>query len=241
MRMNLLFYCSLIAHTTLALLVDVHGADSVSPLPKVSQGVVRRLAAFPSKHISSRTIDIWLPEGLDKNKLYPVVYLQDGQALFDSSLNWSHQEWRVDETVGRLIAIGEIPPIIIVGIWNSGYGRFAEYFPQKAWLTLVAQHGPQLAAQVMPSFPADIPIPKFCADSYLRFIVEELKPFIDHNLPTASDPANTFIAGSSMGGLIAIYALCEYPEIFGGAAWLATQWTGTLQQQMEDCPEALLG
>lgn len=235
-----LLFRGFLVQFTIALCGGVQAADSVSPLPKVSHGVVRRLQAFPSKYIAERTVDIWVPDGLDPKKRYPVIYMQDGQALFDPSLNWSHQEWRVDETVSLMVARGEIPPIIIVGIWNNGYGRFAEYFPQKVWLTLVERHGLQLATQVVPKFPADIPSPRFCADLYLRFIVEELKPFIDQNLPTASDPANTFIAGSSMGGLISLYGLCEYPEIFGGAACLSTHWTGTLQQQIEDIPESML-
>jgi enterochelin esterase-like enzyme len=76
------------------------------------------------------------------------------------------------------------------------------------------------------------------SDSYLRFIVEEVKPYIDKTYPTISDRDNTFIAGSSMGGLISMYAICEYPEIFGGAACLSTHWPGIMPMDNNPIPES---
>jgi predicted alpha/beta superfamily hydrolase len=74
----------------------------------------------------------------------------------------------------------------------------------------------------------------------LKFIVNELKPFIDKNYAVHKDRANTFIAGSSMGGLISMYAICEYPKIFGGAACLSTHWVGTFTLENNPMPEAFL-
>ena len=76
------------------------------------------------------------------------------------------------------------------------------------------------------------------ADNYLKFIVNELKPFVDQTFSTKKEKTHTFIAGSSMGGLISLYALCEYPDIFGGAACLSTHWIGTLENNGQ-IPDAL--
>jgi enterochelin esterase-like enzyme len=78
------------------------------------------------------------------------------------------------------------------------------------------------------------------SDSYLKFLVEELKPFIDSAFSVKTDRANTFIAGSSMGGLISMYAICEYPNVFGGAACLSTHWTGIFTNKNNPIPDAFL-
>ena len=72
---------------------------------------------------------------------------------------------------------------------------------------------------------SDIRKEDITSDKYLRFLVDELKPYVDQNYRTKSDQSNTFIMGSSMGGMISAYAISEYPEIFGGAACLSTHWT----------------
>jgi enterochelin esterase-like enzyme len=77
------------------------------------------------------------------------------------------------------------------------------------------------------------------ADDYLKFIVRELKPMVDSQFSTFRDPAHTFIAGSSMGGLISIYGICEYPDVFGGAACLSTHWTGNYQAKDNPIPVAI--
>lgn len=71
------------------------------------------------------------------------------------------------------------------------------------------------------------------ADAYLKFLVTELKPFIDKNYSTKTDQENTFLCGSSMGGLISIYGMCEYPNIFGGVACLSTHWIGTFDNNKQ--------
>ena len=76
------------------------------------------------------------------------------------------------------------------------------------------------------------------SDLYLKFLVTELKPFIDKRFATAADKDNTFIAGSSMGGLISLYAICEYPKVFGGAACLSTHWPGIFAVENNPIPDA---
>jgi enterochelin esterase-like enzyme len=88
-------------------------------LPVVSSGKIVRLESFKSEYVDSRNIDIWLPDNYSENKKYPVIYMHDGQMLFDSTNTWNHQEWQVDEILGDLIAHNEIKECIVVGIWNN--------------------------------------------------------------------------------------------------------------------------
>lgn len=193
-------------------------AAQVPPLPKVASGTVERLENFPSRYVAARNVDVWLPDGYGRSKRYNVLYMHDGQMLFDPATTWNKQAWKIDATLSRLISEGRIPDTIVVGIWNRGDHRYAEYYPGKylagadratrAMYVEKAQHGRSLA------------------EAYLRFIVKELKPAIDRRYSTRPGPNGTFIMGSSMGGMISLYALLEYPKVFGGAAGLSTHWIG---------------
>ncbi len=116
----------------------------------------------------------------------------------------------------RLIEAGTLPGVIIVGLWNIGANRWGEYLPQKPADTPA---GRAFAARFADRLPGER-----YSDAYLRFLVEELKPFIDAHYSTRPDQPNTFVMGSSMGGLISLYAICEYPQIFGGAGCVSTHW-----------------
>jgi len=199
-------------------------------MPKPSQGTLRRIDSFPSKFVAPRNVDIWVPDGYDNRKKYAVLYMQDGQMLFDSTVSWNHQEWGVDETLGDLQKRRQIRDCIVVGIWNTVVTRHAEYFPQKAIDHIPAAY----RAELLPLIRN-----KPLADNYLKFLVNELKPWVDSNYATARDQRNTFIAGSSMGGLISLYAVCEYPEVFHGAACLSTHWPGTFDTTGNPIPEAI--
>ena len=182
-------------------------------------GRVEEYPQFGSENMSPRQVYVWLPDGYSQREKYPVLYMHDGQMLFDDTWTWNGQEWQVDEVMGRLIAEGTIPPAIVVGVAH-GDNRFGEYFPEKVLGYLDS------AAAVPASAKALDYMHSFCdvyeADEYLRFLTTELKPFIDSHYSTLPDREHTFIAGSSMGGLISLYALCEYPGIFGGAACMST-------------------
>lgn len=187
-------------------------------IPVEVTGTVKIVNSFASKHVPARTVAIWLPENYDSTQRYPVLYMHDGQNLFDSTVTWNHEEWKVDETISKLIRENKIRSCIVVGIWNMGNTRWNEYFPQKA-----VGYFPSADMNTFTKMYLKEPLQ---ADSYLRFLVTELKPFIDKSFPTLTDQKNTFIAGSSMGGLISLYALCEYPDVFGGAACVSTHWIG---------------
>jgi enterochelin esterase-like enzyme len=188
------------------------------PLPEVSVGRIERLADFPSRHVQARHVDVWLPPGYSASVPHAVLYMHDGQMLFDAKTTWNRQAWDAHLTVARLIEEKRIPPTLIVGVWNAGTLRFAEYFPQAFLAHLpdpargrVLTEGIQGQAR---------------SQAYLRFLVEELKPEIDRRFATRPGRESTAILGSSMGGLISMHAANEYPQIFGAAAGLSTHWMG---------------
>ncbi|MBA4136635.1 MAG: alpha-amylase [Opitutus sp.] len=173
-------------------------------------------ASFPSQFVVARNVDVWLPPGYDANSAerYPVVYMHDGQNLFEAATSSYGIPWGVDQAMLKLLARGEVRPAIIVGVWCTA-ARFAEYMPQKA-------SSPSALKSLLAQFrQADAGL---LADNYLKFLVEELKPFIDRTYRTRPEREHTFIMGSSMGGLISGYAVAEYPQVFGGAGCVSTHW-----------------
>ncbi len=211
---------------------------SYAQVPATSSGKLINYENFPSVFVESRNIDVWLPDGYDKNKKYAVLYMHDGQMLFDSTINWNKQEWGVDETMGRLLKKNIIKESIVVGIWNTSK-RHAEYFPQKPFQSL-SQVQKDSVNKELQDLGRTSEVFQPVSDNYLKFIVNELKPFIDQTFSTLSDPENTNISGSSMGGLISVYALCEYPEVFGGAACLSTHWPGVFSIDNNPVPDAFV-
>lgn len=209
-------------------LVDYNG--------ELASGTIKRIDTFPSKYVRPRTVDVWLPSNYSKNEKYAVLYMHDGQMLFDSTTTWNKQEWKVDEIVGGLIDSRKIKNTIVVAIWNHSDIRWAEYFPKKTFALT-----PQKFQDSMVSVATEKLGKKnveFQSENYLKFIVEELKPFVDARFSVKTNLENTVIAGSSMGGLISMYAICEYPDIFGGAACLSTHWIGVNNFENNPFPES---
>lgn len=196
----------------IALAILIAGRASAQQ-SNVSAGTIKHFEAFPSKFVAARNVDVWLPEGYSAEKKYAVLYMHDGQMLFDSTNNWNHQEWGVDETITKLTNGKKIRNVLVVAIWNIPALRFAEYFPQKVFERMKEPTKTTIAEKQLKGNPQ--------ADNYLKFLVTEVKPFVDSAFSTLKDVNNTFIMGSSMGGLISAYALCEYPNVFGGAACLS--------------------
>ena len=178
-------------------------------IPTVARGTLERFPQFTSQYVPSRDVVVWLPEGYQTGDSCDVLYMHDGNMLFDATTTWNRREWQVDEVTDSLIQAGLIRPCIVVGIYNTD-DRLTEYFPAKTW-----QH-------VAEADRKDADLKKLTADAYLQFIVEELKPFIDQRYKPLTTREHTFMMGSSMGGLISLYALCEYPQVFGGVACLSS-------------------
>jgi predicted alpha/beta superfamily hydrolase len=165
---------------------------SVLPSPFTIEGLGRE-----------RTVRLYLPPsyGSQPGRRYPVVYMHDGQNLFDDATSYSG-EWGVDETLDEMAARQGLEAIV-VGIDNGGEHRMQELNP--------FDH---------PRFgPGE-------GEAYLAFIAGSLKPWVDGHYRTLSDPAHTAIIGSSMGGLISDYAIRRYPAVFGRAGVLSpAYWT----------------
>jgi predicted alpha/beta superfamily hydrolase len=202
-------------------------AQAPAGVPQVGAGRIERLADFPSRHVAPRHVDVWLPRGYDGTRLHAVLYMHDGQMLYDASTTWNKQSWDVAPTLQRLIDAGTLRDTMVVGVWNTGTTRFNEYFPQ-GFIEHVPE-GPARQVLMSRGFASRPPM----ADAYLRFLVTELKPAIDARFRTRPGREHTAVAGSSMGGLISMYALCEHPEVFGGAGCLSTHWIGGFERNAE--------
>ncbi|MBE1287853.1 MAG: esterase [Alteromonadaceae bacterium] len=187
-------------------------------------GTIDTYQEFQSDFVASRRVSVWLPKQYQsltaRGQRFAVLYMHDGQMLFDASVTWNQQEWGVDETAQTLINEQQVTPFIVVGIDNGGEQlRYVEYMPQKPFEALPKT----IQNQIYTRQEHDN---KIQSDAYLRFIVEELKPFIDTQYATITTPENTFVAGASMGGLISWYAVAEYPDVFGGCLCLSTHFPG---------------
>lgn len=181
-----------------------------------------KIENFPSSYVTPRNITVWLPRQYQEhpNERFPVLYMQDGQNLFDETLEIENS-WQLDVTAQCLMDEGKIQPAIIVGIWNSWIRRL-DYFPQKA-ANYFSPEDEVIIAETKHELgdPLDVP---WQGDAYLKFMVQEVKPYIDTHYRTLPQQEYTIVAGSSYGGLISLYALTEYPDIFSAAACLSTHW-----------------
>ena len=167
-----------------------------SPGPHTRTGEFRLHPGVPSRFLDNRRdVIVYLPPGYDREETrrYPVLYLHDGQNLFDRATSYAGVEWEVDETAERLIAAGLLEPLIIVGIYNTGETRIDEYTP-----SVDPRHKRGGKAAL-----------------YGHFIVDELMGFVNRRYRTLLGPAATGIGGSSLGGLVSLFLGLKYPQIFG--------------------------
>lgn len=183
--------------------------------------VIDRYDEIPSAHTRARRVDVWTPPGYASgDRRYPVLYMHDGQHALDPATAKHGITWGVREALTRLMGEGAIPGCIVVGVWNSAERR-RDYMPQGLFEGPDADAARQFFAA---KFPAGYIEGPPASDGYLRFMVEELKPMIDARYRSLPDQPNTFVMGSSMGGLISLYAIEQYPEVFFGAGCLSTHW-----------------
>ncbi len=188
---------------------------SADTVPKVGAGTIVDLGILQSRYADPRRVVVWLPSSYSSRGPKPaVLYMHDGQNLFDKATAGYGMEWEVDEHLDRLIREKKVRPTIVVGIWNTSK-RLLEYVPSKAFASLPTAYRDQVRAL----YGGD-PL----SDGYLKFIVDELKPMIDHRFRVKTDRENTVIMGSSMGALISLYAIDEYSKVFGAAGMMSTHW-----------------
>jgi predicted alpha/beta superfamily hydrolase len=195
-------------------------------------GTVQRHPEFTSRYVAPRHVDVWLPPCYADTPScrFPVLYMHDGQNLFNPQTSFLGIDWGIDAALRGLLAEQRARAALVVGIWNTPQ-RAQEYMPQRP-LELVSptRREPRPTAR------------KPLSDQYLQFLLQELKPFIDGHYRTLADRENTFIMGSSMGGLISLYAVCEYPHVFAGVGCLSPHWPargGIMVEYLEQgLPEA---
>lgn len=179
-------------------------------------GTLQRLD-LPSRHTVARPIDIWLPPGyFDSNEAYPVLYMHDGQNLFDPETSFAGIPWGMDQVISHLMEQRVTRGLIIVGIWNR-HPRRCDYMPEKPYRSSVFKDQHQAFIEWAGGEPV--------SDAYLKYIVHEIKPYIDSTFRTCPGQPDTWIMGSSMGALVSLYAISEYPDVFHGAGCLSTHWT----------------
>jgi enterochelin esterase-like enzyme len=182
-----------------AAIIQVGAREQRAECSVVGQLVFRQITS--EVFGNSRTLRVWLPPGYnseDRAKRYPVLYLNDGQNLFDARTSmFSSEEWKVDETATALIKSGKIPPMIIVGIDNAGKrDRPREYLP-------------------FPDETLTPATPDVRGKDYPRFLLDEVMPTINKEFRTDDSPKNTGLGGSSYGAGIALYTVMAHPEKFG--------------------------
>jgi predicted alpha/beta superfamily hydrolase len=172
---------------------------------------------------NTRTIRVLLPGGYEdpanRDRRYPVLYMLDGQNLFDACLSdVSHREWMLDEIVDRLAAAGRIPLMIVVGVDHAGKDRGHEYLPYKDYIG-----NPDMPEPAGRRFP--------------DFLTEEVMPLVDGQYRTLTGHGNTGIGGSSYGGAATLYALLAKPGRFGyGLIESPTLWIGMGQLVRDTSP-----
>lgn len=172
-----------------------------SDKPHTLTGDFRTYEKFHSSFLEwDHTLIVFRPPGYeaDAARRYPVLYLHDGQNIFDQATSVG-EEWRVDETALGLITAGQIAPLIIVGIYNTGEYRIDEYTPT---VDPEKRHGGK-------------------ADLYGRMLIEEIKPFIDREYRTLPDAQNTGLGGSSLGGLLTVHLGIRHSGVFSKLAALS--------------------
>jgi predicted alpha/beta superfamily hydrolase len=182
----------------------IFGEASRFSMPKHTlTGNIKRHGAFPSKILGNRRdVLVYLPRGYGRlsRRRYPVLYLHDGQNVFDAATSFAGVEWGVDETAERLIRQNLIEPLIIVAVANMGEERVHEYAPTRGVIEPKAKRKKRS---------------KGLARKYGHFLMDELKPYIDRKYRTNPDTEFTGLGGSSLGGLVTLAIGILYPEIFG--------------------------
>ncbi|MEJ2128181.1 MAG: glycoside hydrolase family 31 protein [Woeseiaceae bacterium] len=210
--------------------IDVQPLESA--VWRIGDADIVRHTSFASQFVGARHIDVWLPRDYaTSDKDYRVLYFHDGQNLFNPEwVYYTQTDWDIDTTLQELIDDGEADDTIVVGIWSTS-DRISDYMPHEFY-ELASDEYRNTANQYMTTEPN--------SRNYLRFMVEELKPFIDANYRTRRGRDDTFLMGSSAGGMISLYGIIEYPDVFGGAACISTHWPSSMMRNNPQANEPIL-
>lgn len=196
--------------------------ENLPALQTASAGNIDRHYIYSPEMGDTITVDVWTPEGYPAKDghRYPVIYMHDGQNLFDAATTWNKQAWEMDSVTSALIEKGEIEAPVIVGVHSVAETRKCDLMPEN-----VKNYIKGTPDSTLRHFLEETPIR---GNAYAAFLVKTLRPAMDSIYRLTANPDSTFLMGSSMGGLMSIYAMSEYPSVFGAAACLSTHWVGTL-------------
>ena len=205
---------ALLAALALFVSAPLVAADPTHMMPTIGEGRVIAWDALDGGAAGPMTVWIWFPPEYDAttDQRFPVLYMHDGQNLFDKAMTAYNQAWRMDGAIARMARQGDLRSWVVVGV-QSPKSRYRALFPQKIFSRLPADFQKRVA-----DLEDGGPKGEFAGDAYLKFIVDTVKPRVDREFRTLKDPEDTAVMGSSMGGLMAFYAMAEYPQIFGQAA-----------------------
>lgn len=205
---------ALLAILALILAAPALAADPTNMIPKISEGKVIAWPALDGGTAGPMTVWVWLPPeyGAARGKRFPVLYMHDGQNLFDKGLTAYNQEWQMDEAIPRMVRQGDLRSWIVVGV-QSPKARYTALFPQRIFSLLSPDYKRRVEG-----LETSEPKGPLAGDDYLKFIVGTVKARVDREFRTLKGPEDTAVMGSSMGGLMAFYAMAEYPAVFGQAA-----------------------
>lgn len=204
---------------------------AVRPPQNPAEGKVTRHEVYSPQMQETLIVDVWTPKDYEVqfDNSYPVIYMNDGQNAYDPNGSFAGKAWDIDDVISQLHTAGHTENAVVVGVHCTA-NRFGDYSPSKA-LSAV----PGLVEKMQNVWGSTIK-----GDEYLKFLTETLMPQIEASYRVRKDLRSTSIIGSSMGGLISLYAICEYPEIFGNAACLSTHWIGALDNSTPEFPEAVM-
>ncbi len=166
-------------------------------------GTLHSVTSFWSPQLgNSRTLRVYLPPSYQENPLkrYPVLYMHDGQNLFDASTSAFGTEWRVDETINTQVRNGQMDEVIVIGVYNTA-NRIWEYTPC-----------------------CDDDYGGGGANAYERFLIDTVKPYVDQTYRTLPGKASTAIMGSSLGGLVSCYVARRNPAVFSKAGCMSSSF-----------------
>lgn len=192
------------------------------PIQTADFGRIDRHYVYSPQMRDTITVDVWLPPsyGSGADSLN-VVYMHDGQNLFDRTTTWNHQTWNMDSVATALSRRHDMEAPLIVGIHSMNATRIGDLMPVKA----LEYYSQEAGGAPAGNFADGVMLR---GDSYADFVAGTLKPMIDSLYSVKRGMEHTSVMGSSMGGLMSVYMLCEYPSVFGNAACLSTHWAGKI-------------
>ncbi|MBR2618357.1 MAG: hypothetical protein IKC81_03510 [Paludibacteraceae bacterium] len=205
----------------MAILLACVGCTHNKPMPnlpkaplEVVSGTVYRTQLYSANFGDSLTVDIWTPDNYNTQQTYPVLYMHDGQNLFDPNSTWNKQAWNIDDAIAQLVADGKIEAPIVVGVHSIGESRIDDLMPEKV--------APLIKDSTIFAYMDAMCQGKYRGDEYVDFLANTVKPFVDSVFSTKPEMEHTAVMGSSMGGLMSFYALCEAPHVFSKAGCFST-------------------